>query len=435
MTVTDLAAVDFFNDRPLSLDPYPLLEHLAANRPVWREPTHGVVLVAGYEEVLQVLRDPSTFSSSTIVSGPVPPFPIELVGDDVTEQVEQYRDHLPSSDQIVSFDPPKHTAHRALVMGLITPKRLKENEEFIWRLTDRQLDVVLPQGRFELVTQYAHPYALLVVADLLGVPEKDHEMLLRKTGFDINRAPGPEVGGGYGGSSDEDSSSHGGIEALYDYMIEIVEDRRANPRTDVLTGLANAKFPDGSTPEPIDVARIASNMFSAGQETTVRLMGATLKRIAEDPDLQTLLREKRELIPKYVEETLRHEGPIKGEFRLALKTTQLGGVDIKAGTPVMVLNGAANRDARQFESPDEFRIGRPNIRSHVAFGHGIHTCPGAPLARSEVRITIERMLDRSENIAISEAGHGPAGDRHFEYMPTYMFRGLTKLHLEITPKS
>lgn len=429
--VTDLNTVNYFHDRALALDPYPLLEYLAANRPVWREPTHGVIMVAGHAELLEVLRDPTTFSSSTIVSGPVPPFPVELTGDDVTDLVEQYRDDLPSGDQIVAFDPPKHTAHRAIVMGLITPKRLKENEDFIWRLTNRQLDAVLPRGGCELITEYAHPYALLVVADLLGVPEEDHPMLLRKTGFDISRAPGPQVGG-YG---DRGKSDHGGLTALYDYFIETVEDRRANPRTDVLSGMANAKFPDGSTPEPLDVARIASNMFSAGQETTVRLMGAALRRIAEDPDMQALLREKRELIPKFVEETLRFEGPIKGEFRLARKTTQLGGVDIKAGTPVMLLNGAANRDARQFESPGEFQLDRKNVRSHLGFGHGIHTCPGAPLARSEVRITIERLLDRTETVRISEAEHGAEGSRHFDYMPTYMFRGLTKLHLEFVPKS
>ncbi|MCD4533643.1 cytochrome P450 [Nocardioides sp. cx-169] len=429
--MTDLNNVDFFNDPQLALDPYPLLEYLAANRPVWREPTHGVALVAGHQEAMEVLRDPATFSSSTIVSGPVPPFPVELTGDDITDIVAQYRDDLPMGDQIVAFDPPKHTAHRAILMGLITPKRLKENEEFIWRLTDRQLDVVLPLDRFELMTQYAHPYALLVVADLLGVPEEDHQLLLRKNGFSIDRVPGV----GVGTSGEEDGSSHGGLAALYDYFIEAIEDRRREPRGDVLSGMANATFPDGSTPELIDCARIASNLFSAGQETTVRLLGTALKRIAEDGDLQTLLREKRELIPKYIEETLRFEGPIKGEFRLTLKTTQLAGVDLPAGTPVMLLNSGANRDARRFESPGEFLLDRANARNHLAFGHGVHTCPGAPLARSEVRITIERLFDRTDDIRISEADHGPEGNRRFDYMPTYMFRGLTKLFLELTPKA
>jgi cytochrome P450 len=105
---------------------------------------------------------------------------------------------------------------------------------------------------------------------------------------------------------------------------------------------------------------------------------------------------------------LRTEGPIKGEFRLAVKTTELAGVPIPAGTPVFVANCAASRDARQFECPAEFRVERENVRRHLGFGHGIHTCPGAPLARSEARITIERLLDRTTDIRISQEAHGPA---------------------------
>jgi cytochrome P450 len=99
----------------------------------------------------------------------------------------------------------------------------------------------------------------------------------------------------------------------------------------------------------------------------------------------------------------------------------------------MVLNGAANRDPRRFECPAEFHIDRPNARSHIAFGHGIHTCPGAPLARSEVRVSIERLLDRMAGIRISEAAHGPAGARRYDYVPTYILRGLSRLNLEFTP--
>jgi len=198
--------------------------------------------------------------------------------------------------------------------------------------------------------------------------------------------------------------------------------------------MAAAKFPDGTTPEPIEVARIAANLFAAGQETTVRLIGTLLRRIADEPETQARLRANRDLIARFVEETLRIEGPIKGEFRLALKTTELGGLPIPAGTQVMVLNCAASRDPRQFECPAEFRIERENSRRHLGFGHGIHTCPGAPLARSEARITIERFFDRTTDIRISEEAHGPAGDRRYKYMRTYMFRGLTSLQLEFTTR-
>ena len=129
---------------------------------------------------------------------------------------------------------------------------------------------------------------------------------------------------------------------------------------------------------------------------------------------------------------LRTEGPILGEYRLAIKTTELGGVHIPAGTQIFLSNGAANRDPRQFECPAEFRATRENVRRHIAFGHGIHTCPGAPLARSETRITIERLLDRTTDIRINEEAHGPAGSRHYDYMKTHMFHGINTLHLDFT---
>jgi cytochrome P450 len=130
---------------------------------------------------------------------------------------------------------------------------------------------------------------------------------------------------------------------------------------------------------------------------------------------------------------LRIESPVKTDFRLARKTTTVGGVEIKAGTPVMMLNGAANRDPRRFESPNEFRIDRPNAQAHIAFGRGVHSCPGGPLARAEGRISIERILDRLGDIRISEEHHGPADDRRYQYAPTWILRGLNELHLEFTP--
>jgi cytochrome P450 family 150 subfamily A5 len=413
----DIDGLDYFRDPRLALDPYGLLDYLAEHRPVYREPHHGVVMVTGYEETLEVLRAPAIFSSATIVAGPDPLslFPVRPEGDDITEFVNENREYLPQNDQIVSSDPPSHTAQRALLMGLITPKRLKENEEFIWRLTDRQLDVILPRGTAEVIGGYAQPYTLLVIADLLGIPEEDHAMLLDAWG----------------------EKRHAGLnllEVFYGYFSARIEERRRRPGTDVLSGMAAAKFPDGTTPEPLEVARIASNLFAAGQETTVRLIGTLLRRIADEPETQARLRANRDLIARFVEETLRTEGPIKGEFRLAVKTTELGGVPIPAGTPVLVVNGAASRDPRQFECPAEFRIERENVRRHLAFGHGIHTCPGAPLARSEARITIERLFDRTTDIRISEEVHGPAGDRRYRYMRTYMFRGLTSLHLEFTTR-
>ena len=111
----------------------------------------------------------------------------------------------------------------------------------------------------------------------------------------------------------------------------------------------------------------------------------------------------------------------------------MAGVDIPAGATLMVVNGAANRDPGHFEDPDQFRVDRDNAREHLAFGRGVHSCPGGSLARMETRVSIERLLDRTEGIGISEAHHGPPGDRQYQYMPTYILRGLTQLHLDISP--
>ena len=215
------------------------------------------------------------------------------------------------------------------------------------------------------------------------------------------------------------------------WFSEYVEDRRRSPRHDVLTDLALATYPDGSTPEVAAVVRSAGFLFAAGQETTARLLGAALKNLAEQPELQDHLREQPELIPDFLEETLRLESPVKADFRLARRSTSVGGVPIKAGTPVMLLNGAANRDPKQFECPAEFRLDRPS-QAHIAFGRGVHSCPGGPLARVEGRVSIERILARTRDIRLSEEHHGPPGDRHFSYAPTWVLRGLSDLYLEFS---
>ena len=425
-TVSDPDAVDFFRDDDLLVDPYPYFEALRAECPVRREPHHDVVMVTGYEEVMAIYNDAEAFSSCTSVTGPFPGFPVPLTGDDISPLIDAHRDELPMSDQLPTFDPPKHTDHRALLMRLITPKRLRGNEEFIWRLADRQMDTFLDTGRCEFIGEFASPLAMLVIADLLGVPEEDHprfvEALLHSQS---NHATI--------GSTGDDTMTRTPLEYLYQQFTAYVEDRRLTPRQDVLTGLATATFPDGSTPEVIDVVRVAANLFAAGQETTVRLLGSALQLIAEDPALQEQLRRERHRIPNFVEEALRMESPIKGDFRLSRVPVTVGGVDLPAGTTVMLVNAAANRDPRRFDDPGTFDVDRENARHHLAFGRGIHTCPGAPLARTEACVSIERLLDRTSEIHIDEDRHGPAGARRYRYVPTFILRGLTRLHLEFTP--
>src|SRR5246500_4090326 len=261
--------MDFFRGSELIADPYPYYEALRQNCPVTREKHHDVTMVTGWEEACAVLNDAETWSSCISVTGPFPGFPVPLEGDDITELIEQHRDELPFSDQLPTLDPPTHTNHRSLLMRLITPKRLKENEDAMWVLADQVLDDFLAPGQGEFINGFAGPFTLRVIADLLGVPVEDREEL-------IERLQRGTHGGGLG-STDEKTLSHTPMEYLYEVFATYVEDRRREPRDDVLTGLATATFPDGSTPDVSDVVRVATNVFTAGQETTVRLLGTALK--------------------------------------------------------------------------------------------------------------------------------------------------------------
>ena len=227
--------------------------------------------------------------------------------------------------------------------------------------------------------------------------------------------------------------SHKPLDFLYDRFSRYIEERRREPRDDVMTGMASARFPDGSLPEVRDVMLIACNLFAAGGETTARLLSAMLRTMGERPDLQQQIRDDRELIANFAEETLRLETPLQSTFRLARVPTKIGGTDIPAGTTVMLIPAAANRDPRQFEAPAEFQLGRPNWRQHLAFGFGIHACAGAPLARAEVRISVDRILEHMADIRISEKEHGPPGARRYQHPDTYMLQGVERLHLEFTP--
>lgn len=424
----DLTSVDFFRDSRLTDDPYTFYEALRNKCPVSREDHYGVTMVTGWQEAVDVYNDSETFSSCISVTGPFPGFPVSLEGrekDDLTDLIVEHRDEIPFSDQLPTLDPPTHTNHRALLMRLITPKRLKENEDAMWGLADDILDDFLAPGEGEFIKGFAGPFTLRIIADLLGVPEEDRADLLERLARGTH---GSAVGNA------EKTMNKTPLEHLYEVFATYVEERRAEPRDDVLTGLATATFPDGTMPEVGDVVRVATNVFSAGQETTVRLLSTALKVLGDRPDIQARLREDRSLLGNFIEECLRIESPVKGDFRLSRVPTTVGDQALGAGSTVMVINGAANRDPRRFEDPDTFDPERKNARQHLAFGRGIHSCPGAPLARAETRVGLERLLDRTTDIRISESKHGPVGDRRYEYIPTYILRGLTELHLEFDVK-
>lgn len=420
--MTDFETVDFFTDESLVPNPYPYFDHLRSKCPVVQATPLNVLAVTGYDEALTVYKDPA-FSSCVSVAGPFSGMPFGPDGhDDVSELIEQHRAAVPMAEHITSQDPPLHTRTRGLMNKLITPKRLKENEEFMWRLADQQLDTFIERGRCEFLADYAKPFSLLVIADLLGVPGEDHDEF--KAAFALETV---------GELGKEAPTSHNPLQWLNDKFYAYIEDRRREPRDDVLTGLAQAKYEDGSTPETEDVMNLSTFLFAAGTETTTKLVSSAMRIVGENPEFERTLREDRSKIAAFLEETLRMESPVKSHFRMARTTTTVGDVKVPAGTTVMVLPGACNRDARKFADPNTFSPDRPNVREQIAFIRGVHSCPGAPLARAEGRISLNRILDRMSDIAVSEDHHGPAGERRYVYEPTFIMRGLSELHITFTP--
>jgi len=413
--------IDFFTDASLVDDPFPYFDHLRQRCPVARLPHHGVVAITGYEEAHEVLRNHETFSSCNSASGPFPGFSTQPEGDDITAFIAAHREELPMSEYMVTQDVPAHHDHRGLIMRLLTPKRMRENEEFMWRLADRQIDEFIDRGTFEVLRDYGQAFALLVIADLLGVPEEHHREFRKHLGGLPQMADG-----------EPREMSHDPLSFLIDQFSEFVEDRRRAPGNDVLTQIAQATFADGRTPDPAFVARMAAFLFAAGQDTTARLITAALHVIAERPDIQAALRADTSLIPNFIEEVLRLEGPVKSMGRMTRVNAAVAGQDIAAGTCVTIFPGAANRDPNRFADPHAFHIDRPNAKEHLAFGRGIHSCPGAPLSRIEAQVSIERFLSRTSDIRINEEVHGPPGARRYDQEPIYILRGLRALHLDFT---
>lgn len=426
--MTDLATVDYFSDHAISQDPYEYWDHMREQGPVFREPVHGVVAVAGYEETLAAFKDHDSFSAVNAIGGPFPPLPFEPEGDDITEQIEAHRHLFPIHEHMVVMDPPAHERARSLLSKLLTPRRLKENEDFMWRLVDDQLDQFIADGRCEFLSQYAKPFATSAIIDLLGVPEPDRPEFLAALGADRSAR-------GRVGSLDGAPVGRDPLKYLDDKFAGYLADRRREPRDDVLSGMATARYPDGSIPDLTEVVKPATFLFAAGQETVTKLLSAAVQTLGDLPEYQQTLREHPDRIPAFIEESLRMHSPTKVDFRLVRKSTTLGGVALPAGTIVMLCLGAANRDPRKFPDPHEFRPDRKNVREHIAFGRGIHTCAGAPLARVEGRITIRRLLDRLRDIRIDADQHGPMRRRRYAYEPTFLLRGLTELHIEFTPSA
>jgi cytochrome P450 len=420
----DQSVPDFYSDPALIEEPRGYFELMRAQGTVAREPYHGTLMVTGYDEALEVLNDRNgVYSNACSVVGPIPGLPFEPQPHDITAQLAEHRGTMAWADHLVCMDGKRHAEHRMLVGSLLTYKRLKQNEEYLYQLADRMIDGFIGKGACAVMPEYAHATTTYAISDLLGIPDDDRAELLELIG-----APPSQIGG--------DAAHKIGPDPLIfmkPRFDQYLRERMEAPRGDLMSEMVQARFKDGSQPDLDTLSNLARFLFGAGQDTTSRLIAMGLLILSENPALQEQLRREPERIPDFLEEVMRYDGPVKTAYRLAVVDTQIGDTPVPAGTIVTVCYSAASNDPKHFDHPERFDIDREHVRDHMAFGRGAHGCLGAPLGRMEARIAIERLLARATDIRLSEAHHGPPGARRLRFEPTYSFRNLAELYIEFAP--
>ena len=422
--MTGLIERDYFTDYEILKDPYAFFNAIREKGPIYQPPGKDYFIVTGFEEALEVLRNHDDFSAVIGLQGAAAPLPFTPHGPDITAQIEAHRKKFSGGDQVVNLDDDAHTKLRALINTLFVPSRLKASEKFIKHYCDDMVGSAVASGEVELIGTIATPFVTMVVADLLGVPMADRKIFMDAI------AAGP-VPGSLDGTDAMEGESHP-FAVMGSYFAGYIADRRANPQDDILTELAHAKYSDGTLPELIDIVTLGMFMFGAGQDTSAKLLGNAMKYLVEHPGLQDQLRADPKKIAAFLEEVLRIEGSTKQTARLARKDTKIGDVRIPAGTKILVALSAANRDPRRWDDPNELVLGRKKIIEHVGFGRGKHVCAGAPLARVEVRVIMEKFLEQTAKIELDMEKH-PNGIADLEYEPSFIIRGLAKMHLKLTP--
>ena len=379
-------------------DPWSHYARLRSEAPVaWNEPT-GYWALSGYDEVLEVSTDSQRFSSAQGI---------------LTMEIGI---EYPSPPTMMHTDPPEHTAYRKLVAPAFRPSRMDALEARIHERATELVDRIRPGGEVDFVPTVSVPFPLWIIAELLGLPEADWERF-----YVWSEAMIP-------GAMELTADERDAIRVeMRDYFMAMIAERRDAPAEDLISDLVQSELADsddaGRSLDDDELFMFLNQLLVAGNETTRNLISGGLVELADRPDQWARLRDERSLVPAAVEEMLRWTTPVISFMRTATTDTTLGGVDIAAGEPVLMLYASANRDAAQFgPDADEFRIDRdPN--HHLAFGFGAHFCIGAALARLEVRILLDQLLDRFKTVE-------RVGD--VEWSPSDIIAGVTKAPLVFT---
>lgn len=422
MTEAQLADRDYFTDPEILVDPYEYFNALRPRGPITRMEQHDCLLITGFDEALEVWKNPIDFSSVNSLASAAFPLPFEVEGSDITQKLAENRDKFVGHNLVVCYDDDHHTKVRSLISRVFSPSRLSANYAFMHEYADELVRRVVSNGKCELVSEVAAPYVTMIIASLLGVPPED------RVRFEEVIKAGQTVGSIENPDAPTDMTS---VNFIAGFMAEYLQDRMKNPTGDMLTELTTSTYPDGTKPDLAELVSLSTFLFAAGQDTSAKLLGNAMRYIVDVPGLQEQLRADRELIPWMIEEVLRLEGSSKMTARLAVRDTKIGDLAVPAGTRVALAIGAVNRDPRRWgDDANEFRLKRPRIREHLAFGRGVHTCAGAPLARAEVIEILNAFFNHTSEISFNEEAHGKPGQRRYNFEPSFIIRGLDTLQVE-----
>ncbi|WP_412679556.1 cytochrome P450 [Brevibacillus choshinensis] len=353
------------------LFPFPIYRELREKTPVRFDEERGSWDVFRYEDVHRILKDPATFSSRR---------GLEVRGE-----------------TLLTMDQPKHTHMRNLVNKAFTPKAINDLAPRITSITNELLDLVIKNGKMDVVHDLATPLPVIVIAELLGVPSKDRMLFKDWSDTMVKGVEGNSEEAFAQMVAERDKAE----KELAEYFLTILNERRNKPEDDLVSALLVAEI-DGEKLQEQEILRFCILLLVAGNETTTNLITNAIRIMTEQPAIQDQVRQHPEFVKTTVEETLRYYPPIVAIGRIATQDVEIGGQLIREGQQVVSWVGSANRDPEKFEKPDTFLPDRkPN--PHMGFGFGIHFCLGAPLARLEAQIALEIMLSRFSDMQLAKA--------------------------------
>lgn len=393
--------------------PFAFYDTLRSEAPVYQMPDSGMFIVTAYDLLMEVMKKPKVYSN-LVRTGRRAGLYCEEAERIIDE--EGYGRFMPT---IVNADPPEHDIYRALVNDAFRAGRIRQMEDYIAEVVENLVDVIAGKGTCEAVAEIAVPVPMYVIADQLGVPRSEFKKFKAWSDAWV-------IGLGLPVPDDVLINAAKLVVEMQHYMIERMNERRADPCDDMLSDLVQSTY-EGRPLENKEVLSIVEQILVAGNETTTNGIANGILQLASDQALQDELRAEPQKIPQFVEEILRFESPVQGLFRYVTEDSELGGVAIPKGSTVMIRYAAGNRDEAKFEHACEFDMERKNNGAHMAFGSGIHHCVGSQLARAEMRASFEALLRRFSNFSLAE----PVDN--IRYHASIALRGPGELPLTLKP--